>query len=383
MQQETAPPSRGSSWRRWLWIGLAVAVFGGVLLLLSGIEDTADVTTRDAAPPAPSISVVTVSASATRAEVSVFAELRPQWDAEIRSAVSGRIVAVHPAALSGTQVAEGALLFSIERTQYETAVAAAELALEEARLALLQAQNQVTIARRQFERDGITPPNELALYLPQLRIAERNLASAEAQVEAATRELANTEVTAPFSGYVTDRMASLGQTVTIGESLLHLSDDHQFELVAELSQGDWALLDHPIAGGVARLFHTSGRLLGEATIRQGGGFLDPQTRQMRVFLEVSGPGEDILSGDFLRVVFTGRAVDETLTLPETALTRAGHIWFVGADGMLDRQEPEILFRAGDTITIAAPEGDGPWQVAVTPLASFLPGQQVTPQDVEG
>jgi RND family efflux transporter MFP subunit len=378
--QKLAQPPQ---WRRWLWIALSMSALLVVLVFLSEVEDIADVTERDVATAAPHISVVSVEAAVATAEVSVFAELRPQWDAEIRAAVSGRIAQVHNTALAGTQVIEGESLFSIERTPYETSVATAEMTVEEARLALLQSENQVRLARRQFDRDGITPPNDLAIHLPQQRIAERSLAAAEAQLDAALRQLADTEVSAPFSGFVTNRMASLGQTVAAGEALLHLSDDRRFELVAELSQKEWALLDHPISGGVAPLYHRNGQQIGEAVIRQGGGFLDPQTRQMRIFLEVSEPGQDILSGDFLRVALKGRQIPNTLTLPETALTRAGYVWFVDGGGLLERTNPDILFRSGNTVTIAAPEGDGPWHVAITPLASFLPGQRVTPQSVEG
>ena len=87
-------------------------------------------------------------------------------------------------------------------------------------------------------------------------------------------------------------MASLGQNGSAGEAaLVHLSDDSQFELVAELSQADWALADHPIAGAKARLYTSrQGAPLGEAQIRQGGGFLDQNTRQVRVFLDVADAG---------------------------------------------------------------------------------------------
>ncbi|MEM8959014.1 MAG: efflux RND transporter periplasmic adaptor subunit [Pseudomonadota bacterium] len=357
----------------------AVSALATVLTVLWGIEDSADVTERDTTPSSPLVTVTEVGTDEARAEISVFAELRPRWDAEIRAAVAGRVTAVHKAALAGTRVTRGTPLFSIEPTPYATTVAEAELRLEEARLTYLQAQNQVTVARRQFARDSLDPPNELALYLPQLRIAERSLAASEAQLQTARRQLEDTEVTAPFSGFVTSRTASLGQTVTTGEALVHLVDDRQFEIVAEVSQADWALLDHPIAGGKATLFARDGRLLGEALIRQGGGFLDPATRQMRVFLNVSDPGDGILSGDFLRVVFAGRALPDTLTLPESALTRAGQVWIVGKDNLLVRTEPDILFRSGNTITIQAPKGPGPWRVATAPLASFLPGLRVTPQ----
>lgn len=366
--------------RPWLWISLSSAILVAVVILLFVAEDTADVTLADAPPPAPIVTVLEVAPAEAVATIAVFAELRPQWDAEIRSAVSGRITKVHDAALAGERVDADTPLFSIEKTQYETAVAAAELSLEEARLALWHAENGVTLARLQFERDGTAPPNELALRLPQLRIAERTLASAEAQLEAARRQLADTEVTAPFSGFIVKRMASLGQTVTAGEPLLHLSDDRRYELIVEMSQADWALLDHPIAGQDARLFHRDGTPLGQARIRQAGGFLDRETRQLRIFLEVTEPGEGILAGDFVRVEFAGRPIADTLTIPEAALSRTGHVWTVDADDRLMRLAPEILFRTNSTLVFMAPKGAGPWRIVATPLASFLPGRRVTPQE---
>ncbi len=376
-------PPKPTPKRRWLWIGLALVLLAAVLLLVSTSEDTADVPRTAATPPAPVVTVVDVSAAEAVATVTAFAELRPRWDAEIRAAVPGRIMQVHDAALAGERVDAGAPLIAIERTQYEAAVAAADLAVEEAALALWEAQNGVTLARREFERAGTTPPNELALKIPQLRIAERALASAEAQRAAAERRLADTQVTAPFSGFVTRRMASPGQTVAAGDPLVHLSDDQRLELVVELSPADWALLDHPIAGRTAALFHRDGRPLGRARIRDGGGFLDRQTRQPRIFLEVADRGDGLLAGDFVRVAFAGRAIAGTLSLPEAALTRTGHVWMVDADDRLVRLAPDILFRSGGVLVIAAPEGAGPWHVATAPLASFLPGLRVTPQAAEG
>ena len=379
MTDRSARAQPAPRWR-WLWIGLAVLVLLAVLTLVWEAEDTADVTVSDIAPPAPVVTIVKATRADTSAVVTAFAELRPRWDAEIRAAVAGRVTHVHDAALAGERVDAGTLLFSIEKTQYETAVAAAELTLEEARLALWQAENGVTLARREFDRAGTEPPNGLALRLPQLRIAERTVASAEVQLEAARRKLADTDVHAPFSGFVTKRMASLGQTVAIGEPLVHLSDDRHYELFVELSEHDWALLAHPIAGNEVALSHRDGTALSMARIREGGGFLDPQTRQRRIFLEVLNPGASVLAGDFVRVAFDGRRIADTLTVPESALARTGHIWLVDQDNRLVRVEPEILFRADSKLTIAAPDDANTWRIATTPLASFLPGQKVSPRE---
>ncbi len=369
--------------RRWLWIGLSLALLIAIVMLLFDTEDTIDVQATNTSPPPPAVSVVSVAPETVQARVSAFAEVRPRWDAELRSAVSGRITAVHTAALAGAQVERGDPLFSIENAPYQSAVAAAEMELEQAELALLRAQNNVTVAQRQFERDETEPPNELAVNLPQLRIAEKTVAAAQARLNAARRDLKDAEVVAPFSGFVTHRFASLGQTVNPGDALIHLSDDRQFELVAEFSQADWALLDHPISGATADLTQRSGRSLGQAEVRRGGGFLDQNTRQVRVFLDVTNPDEGILAGDFLQVHIPGRRIADTVTLPESALTRAGYIWLVDDEEHLQRLSPNILFRSEGTVTILAPDGTGPWRVARTPLASFLPGQRVTPQSDGG
>jgi multidrug efflux system membrane fusion protein len=368
---------------RWFWIMLALALLVTVATVLAVIDDTADVTPTNTPPALQTVSVRDLVVSDIKASVETFAEVRPRWSADIRAAVGGRIVEVRETALAGVQVAAGDALFRIESTQYETAVAAAELLLAEAHLALMQADNRTTISRRQFEREGARAPNELALHLPELRIAEHEVTSAEAQLRAAQQQLADTTITAPFSGFITERLISLGQTVTAGEPLLKLVDDNQFEMTAELSRENWALLDHPITNQVAQLVDTAGTPMGTAVVRQGGGFLDQNTRQYRVFLEVrETKDQPILSGDFLRVLLTGRVVEDTLSIPDTALTRTGHVWFVDQNDQLMRISPDILFRIADQIVIAAPEGSHRLRVAITPLASFLPGQRVAPNVLE-
>ncbi|MDE0970380.1 MAG: efflux RND transporter periplasmic adaptor subunit [Octadecabacter sp.] len=368
---------------RGIWIILSVGLLVTVGTILAVTEDTPDVTQVNAPPALQIVSVKNLAVSDVTASVETFAEVHPRWSADIRAAVGGRIVEVHEAALAGAQVPAGAILFQIESTQYDTVVAAAELSLAEADFALLQAENKTNVSQRQFERDTTSVPNDLALHLPELRISERGVVSAEAQLRAAQQQLADTTITAPFSGFITERLISLGQTVTSGEPLLKLVDDKQFEMTAELSRESWALLDHPITEQVVQIVDTIGTPMGTAIVRQGGGFLDQNTRQYRVFLEVNETNDQsILSGDFLRVLLTGRVLKDTLSLPDTALTRTGQVWFVDQNDQLVRFAPDILFRLSDQIVIKAPESDHKHRVAITPLASFLPGQRVAPHSLE-
>lgn len=368
--------------KRWVWIVLALFVLGGVALFLATAEDTVDVEQAKAPPPAQLVSIETVPVGPATVEVSSFAEIRPRWSAELRAAVSGRVTDVLESALAGERVRAGTTLITIENSRYVAELAAAELALKEARLALWQAKNATYVARKEYESSGTTPPNDLALRLPQLDIAKSSVASAEARVSAAKRQLDDAVVTAPFSSFVTERFVSPGQTVNTGERLVKLVDNATFELTVELGRNDWALLKRPLAGLTAQVLNQGGEVIAQADIRRGGGFLDETTRQYKVFLELSGPGSKrVLSGDFVRVMLPGITVPAALSIPASAFTQEGYVWHLDAEDRLQRVTPRVLFRRRGRIVIEAPEGAGTWRIATTPLASFLPGQKVRAKQV--
>ena len=377
------PAGEDAPRKRWVWIVLAFVVLGGVALFLATAEDTVDVEQAKAPPPAQLVSVETVPVGPATVEVSSFAEIRPRWSAELRAAVSGRVTDVLDSALAGERVEAGTTLITIENSRYVAELAAAELALKEARLALWKAKNATYVARKEYEASGTTPPNDLALRLPQLDIARSSVASAEARVSAAKRQLDDAIVTAPFSGFVTERFVSPGQTLNTGERLVKLVDNATFELTVELGRNDWALLKRPLAGLTAQVLNQGGEVIAQADIRRGGGFLDETTRQYKVFLEVTGPGSKrVLSGDFVRVMLPGITVPAALSIPASALTQEGYVWHLDGQDRLQRVTPRVLFRRRGRIVIEAPEGAGAWRIATTPLVSFLPGQKVRAEKVE-
>lgn len=369
--------------RRWLWLLIAIGVLLGVLLFLSDAEDSVDVQRVTAPPPLQPVSVEVRRVGAETVEIRSFAEVRPRWSAELRSAVSGRVLNVMDNALVGERVEAGTTLITIEATRYVAELNAAELALEEAELAQRRAQNATILAEREHTRNKIAAPNDLALRLPQLEIAKSAVVSANARVAAARQQLDDATVVAPFSGFVTQRFVSPGQSVNVGDPLVKLVDDRIFELTVELSRADWALLKQPLAGLTAELVNHSGEIVAQAMVRKAGGFLDEMTRQYKVFLEVTDPPTTLLSGDFVQVVLPGITVADALNIPASAFTQEGFVWHVDPVGRLQRLEPKVLFRRDDRIIIEAPEALDQWRVATTPLVSFLPGQMVDARQPEG
>lgn len=363
--------------RRLLVLLLALGALAAVVMFLGTAEDTVDATRTNTPSPVQRVTVETVLIEPQTAEISAFAEVRPRWSAELRAAVPGRVERVFDSALAGEHVQSGTELIRIENSRYVAELAAAELSLKQAQLVLWRAENATTLARREFERNRTTPPNDLALRLPELEIARSTVESAEASLAAARQQLDDTRISAPFSGYISDRFISPGQTVSVGEPLVKLVDDTVFELVAELSRTDWDLLAKPLQGSSARIIDRTGTEVAQATIRRAGGFLDETTRQYKVFLDIVEPANGkVLPGDFVRVVLPGRTIQQAMNLPASALSQEGFVWHVDGDNRLQRFAPRVLFRKQDRVVIEAPAPASGWQIATTPLISFLPGQVV-------
>jgi multidrug efflux pump subunit AcrA (membrane-fusion protein) len=207
--------------------------------------------------------------------------------------------------------------------------------------------------------------------------------TATARLAAAKQQLDETIISAPFSSFVTERFVSPGQTVNVGDRLLKLVDDRVFELTLELGRNDWVMLRQPLAGQVAQVQDQGGKVIAEATIRRGGGFLNEKTRQYKIFLEIAQKDKgSVLSGDFVRVVLPGITVPAALNIPESALTQQGYVWYLNDEDRLHRLTPRVLFHRQGRVVIEAPQREGTWRFATTPLASFLPGLKVQPTSVE-
>ncbi|WP_315980970.1 hypothetical protein [Aliamphritea spongicola] len=166
-QQSSVAPRR-----RWLWLIFAFTALATVIGWLSTTEDTINISHTEAAPPLPVVSFETVTPQPASISINAFAEVRPRWSAELKAAVSGRITEVTDAALAGSHVEAGNVLIRQENSPYIAEVAQAEQALADARRQLLRAESKTTAARRQYKSRGTQPANELALHLPELRVAK-------------------------------------------------------------------------------------------------------------------------------------------------------------------------------------------------------------------
>ncbi|ATY34456.1 efflux transporter periplasmic adaptor subunit [Sphingomonas psychrotolerans] len=192
-------------------VRLVLGIFGLSLLAGCGGEQ---------APPAPPPAQVTVATPVQREVVDwddyTGRFVAPQ-DVEIRPRVNGVVTAIH--FRDGQDVRQGAPLFTIDPRPYRAALAQAQAQATRANAALSNAR-QITARSRKLATAQAVSTEELEANIAAERTAAADLAAARAAIDAAQLNLSFTTVRAPFSGRMSDRKVSIGDSVADGQTIL-------------------------------------------------------------------------------------------------------------------------------------------------------------------
>jgi len=186
---------------------------------------------RKAEPPAkPALTVVAVDLArrTVRSELTLTGTIEPDRSARLAAQVDGEVIALE--VREGTSVSTGQVLVQIDPSRLAAA-------LEEARADEMAALAQATDSRRilerdkaLFERQGISKESLEKSETDVLR-HEAAEAKARARVAGLTAQLNDTEIKAPFDGYVLERSVELGDTVKSGTPLLVIASKTLHALV--------------------------------------------------------------------------------------------------------------------------------------------------------
>ena len=118
--------------------------------------------------------------------------------------------------------------------------------LNQARQQAQAARAQVDIAQRSFDNNralvaqGFISGTALETSQANLAAAQANYAAAQAGAELAAKSLDDTQLRAPISGFVAQRLAQPGERLAVDTRVLEIVDLRQLELEAALSTADAA-----------------------------------------------------------------------------------------------------------------------------------------------
>lgn len=318
----------------------------------------------------------------------------PRSESDLVPQVSGEVVWVSPALAPGGFFDAGEPLLRIDPTDYE-------LALEAAAAAAARAESEVVKSRKELERQRRLAESEAAseARIDQVenafRGAKAGLREAGARRQRAERDLARTELRAPYTGRVREENVDVGQFASRGAPLAKLYAVDFAEVRVPVPDRELAYLDLPLAYRDGKTSTSEGprvelraefagtehRWTGRLVRTEGE--IDPRSRTVTVVARVeepyarSGDGArpPLAVGLFVDVEIEGRQVERAVVLPRLALREGNHVYVVDDDDRLRIRAVEVLREDGDEVVITAGLTAGE-RVTLSPLRGAVDGMVV-------
>jgi RND family efflux transporter MFP subunit len=382
--------------------------------------------TRPAVQPAPPtermwvVSAQPVEFADQQPVLQLYGEIVAARDVTLRPFVGGEIVEASANLVAGGRLAADELVVRIDPFEYRTArdELATQLREAEARKSELQStlkaewtmlaldETQLQLAERDLIRyeklRGSQTASEKAYDDAQVAVAQREAALSERRqtietlearldqqdatierlgvaIERAERALADTELRAPFAGFVTEVEAALGKWVNAGDPIVRLIDEGSLEIRFTLSDADFGrlwrdgLIGRPLQANW-RLGRTTFPLEGEVTRVEST--IDPASGGVEVFAAITGNLEaaPLRPGAFVEVLLPDRVYQQVALLPASALFQGDTVYAV-EDGRLAARAVQLVSDRGLQILVQGDLATGE-PVLTSRLAEVAPGLKV-------
>ncbi|MFT6052575.1 MAG: RND family efflux transporter MFP subunit, partial [Halioglobus sp.] len=201
-------------------------------------------TSRPLESLAPVVRTQTISLQDVALSSLTHGTVAPRTESQLVAEVAGRVISVNANLVSGGFFSAGEQLLQIDPLDYE-------LALEQARAGIVQAESDLANARRAADRLSSLKERQLTSAAQQddalnrMRIAQATLQSSRAQLARAERDLARTRVLAPYDGRVRSERVDIGQFVNRGNSMATIYATDYAEIRLPINDEELAFLDMP------------------------------------------------------------------------------------------------------------------------------------------
>jgi RND family efflux transporter MFP subunit len=277
---------------------------------------------RGGPPMAMPVEIVTLAEKPMEQIGDFVATVKSRRSTTIQPQVEGFLTRIH--VKSGDRVEPGRILFEVDASSQEAAVAA----LESMRAAR---QADAAFAKQQAERAktlldvGAMSKQEYEQALTQQKTADAQLNAVEEQIRQQRTELAYYRVTAPTAGVVGDVPVRVGERVTRSTELTTVEDNAGLELYVSVPVREAPRLR---LGLPVRLVNEAGEVVATERIAFISPSVDDTTQTVLVKTPIAGRGL-FRADQFVRarIVFS---TEPTLTIPVTAVNRINGMYFAFA-----------------------------------------------------
>ncbi len=218
--------------------------------------------------------------------------------------------------------------------------ALAQRPVDEARLAMVQAQSQLDLAKRHLETLNQVGQREA------IRGAEATMNAAKAHTDNAAIQLSYAKIVSPINGIISDRPVYPGEMVASGSPIVSIVDISQVVARANVSVKDAGFIT---VGRPARIAGPDGDLAGKVTVVSPS--VDPNTTTVEVWVQVPNPGEKLKPGGTVRVAIIAETIQNTIVVPASALLNSDEggpkVMVVTSDSIAHERKVSLGVRQGE------------------------------------
>ena len=366
----------------------SLALVAAVSAFLTGCSDDAQKAAGPVAPP-PSVSVAKIVTEDIRQSARFVGQVTAIDQVDLIARVKGFLE--KKAVPDGSVVKKGDLLFTIEKAQYEAALAKAK-----ADLASAQADAALKSANEKRDRDlrdkGHLSEAAYEATLAQKQQAEASVEAAQASLQDAELNLSYTDISAPFDGQlgkttysagevVGPSTSALGSLISLAPVYVNFSVSEAQYLNAVKTHGLNPADINPDESPDLNLVLPNGESYGE---KGKIVFIDNQIDTATGTLSFRGQFENkdirLIAGTYVTVVLEAPKAETALIVPQAAIQRDQQGAFalaVTAEKKVEQRYVELgqQVETNFVVTKGLKEGD---EVIVEGLQKVRPGVEVNP-----
>ena len=329
------------------WIIPVILFVGMIVLSRSGILSAKEVKTQtDAA----GVSVKVMEAQYTSAvpQLKLSGSIEGKTSATISAKLAGRIEQV--LVKQGQRVEAGEVLVKLESVELANTLRAAQQSVRKAQIAYELEANDYDRYKTLYAQNAIGKQS-LDSYDAKLRTAQAELSSAIASQSSAQQQYEYGNITAPVDGVVANVIATVGQVVASGTSLMSVQDISEVYAIVNIEQKDLGKVT--IGQNAQVTVDTYENKVFAGTLDTINPEAGSANRMFSTKIKIPNPDGLLKSGMFIKAQLSTGAAMQMITVPQSAVMQKQGLYYAfTADGdKAKRHVIEIGDVNGDTIQI--------------------------------
>jgi RND family efflux transporter MFP subunit len=303
--------------------------------------------------------------------VQSFGTVEPETQSVLFAQVSGQINKVSKQFRAGGFFEQGDTLIQLDDRDYRAEVKIAQASLMSAKQSLQEEGARVKQAEADWKRLGNgQTPNALVLRQPQYEAAKAQVLSAEALLDKVKLSLERTKIVAPYAGRVLKKNVDIGQVISSNTQLADIFAVDYVEIRLPIKNKDLPLMQLPeeyrnsteqaktenkesaVISDVVITSDLMGEQVWQGKIVRTESAIDELSQQLYVVAQIIRPydkdynqGAQIKMGQYVTAQITGRAVENALVIPSSAIYQGSYVYIV-QDGLLMRKDIQLGWQNG-------------------------------------